>query len=245
MTCMLPLERIVHHPANVRKGVVTDVDDLAASITSVGILQPLVVFRAPAKPGTYVVLAGHRRLAAARMLGLREVPCVVRDDAATINEQTVIMLVENLQRSDLGPVEKAEAFGALRDRGLSANQIARRVGLSQGAISYFLTLLDLDDHTLEDVRNGRVQVTHAIEAVRSTRATQRKRTGSAQPGRPTTVEPAYFTHRHRLAAEWSRRCHHTPRPRIAGACGQCIEAVIRADERLAIASEPSTEGITA
>src|SRR4051812_19707751 len=122
ITVMLPTEHLVPHPANPRNDT-GDVVELMASINSVGILQPLVVFPAPAKPGTYVIIAGHRRHKAARLLNIREVPCVVRTDAKRIDDQVIMMLVENLQRRDLGPVEQAEAYGMLRDRGLAPKRI--------------------------------------------------------------------------------------------------------------------------
>lgn len=227
----LRTDQLRPHPANIR-GTAGDVVELASSIRSVGLLQPLVVMPAPALPGVYVVLAGYRRLAAAKLLGLRELPCMVRTDTASIEAQLVTMLVENVQRADLGPVEKAEAFGELRSRGMTLGKIAARVGLSEGTVSYFLALLDLDRGSLQRVRDGRIGVGDAIDAVRQTRREERRRDGYRQTGRPAVVEAQHFTTRHPLAAALAGVCDHSTRPKVGKvACGGCWEAAIRADER--------------
>lgn len=237
-TRTLRTDQLRPHPANVR-GPTGDVVELAASIRSVGVLQPLVVMAVPAKPGLFVVLAGHRRLAAARLLGLAELPCMVRVDTASIEAQLVTMLVENLQRADLGPVEKAEAFGELRSRGMTLAATAARVGLSESTVAYYLTLLDLDGGSLQRVRDGVVEVGEAMAAVRETRREQRKHDGyHRDPGRQTVVEAPHFTRTHPLYTAIRLACSHPRRPKVAGlACGQCVEAVIRADERAQWGSE--------
>jgi ParB family chromosome partitioning protein len=146
------------------------------------------------------------------------------------------MLVENCMRRDLGPVEKAEAMGALRNYGLTAAAIARRTGLSDATVGYYLSLLELDDAARKQVRDGRIPVGEAIAAVRRVRARQRSRRG--QPRQGPAWEPDHLDARHPLARKANAMCdarEHTMRRRIGKvACGQCWETVIRQDEQLAV-----------
>lgn len=122
----LTLAQILPHPRNVRHQL-TDLAALAASIKEDGILQPLVV----APSGTadsYVLIAGHRRHAAAGKAGLQELPCLVRDDLTDKADQLQAMLTENLQRSDLNPIEEGDAFQELLDLGIKPAVLAKRTG---------------------------------------------------------------------------------------------------------------------
>lgn len=240
----LPLDRIHDHPDNIRDDI-GDVSELAASIRAQGLLQPVTVRPLPGKRGDYELLAGHRRRAAAILAGLATVPAVIRhdvDDTGVIE----VMLVENVQRRDLNPIEKAEALGRLRDQGYSGALISARTGISQGSISYFLALLELDDDTKERVRTGELTVTDAVNAVRRLRkkAREAKAAGSSSI-QPWSWEPDYLAKTHPLAKRAARLCEareHTTRRRIGQtACGQCWETVIRQDERVVIATEASGE----
>src|SRR5207302_2048419 len=133
-----PVNDLRPNPLNPRGELhAAGLDELADSIRAQGVLQPLLV-----TPGG-VVVAGHRRLAAARLAGLSEVPVVVRDlDAA---QQQEIMLVENLQRQDLSPVEEARAYRRLLDDGHTTAQLARRIGVPSARINARLVLLKLDE----------------------------------------------------------------------------------------------------
>ena len=122
----LTLAQIVPHPRNVRH-TLTDLAALAASIKEDGILQPLVVAPADTK-GTYVLIAGHRRHAAAGKAGLHELPCLVRDDLTDKADQLQAMLTENLQRTDLNPIEEGDAFQELLDLGIKPAVLAKRTG---------------------------------------------------------------------------------------------------------------------
>lgn len=229
--------RVVPHPGNVREDV-GDVRELADSILAHGILQPLVVRPHPQKHGYFVVLAGHRRLAAAKLAGLDEVPIVIRQSAGP-GKDVEVMLVENLQRTDLSPIEKAEAMGKLRDRGYTATRIASSVGLSQSTVSYYLAFLDMDEKTRAGILAGTVQVGDAIAAVRGARKRYRARTGQRPKDMRLTWEPDHFTTQHPLARKARAMCEareHNNRRRIGKiACGQCWETVVRADERTAAA----------
>ena len=240
------ISRITGHPANIRDDP-GDLSELVASIKAHGILQPLVVRPHPQRHGWLVVLGGHRRLAAARLAGLEEVPVVVREAAGPAKD-IEIMLVENCQRRDLGPIEKAEAMGALRDRGYSNLAIAKATGLADATICTYLALLDLDASSQEKIRNRELAVSVAVEAVRKTRARQRQRAGqkNRSAGMRLSWAPDHFTERHPLARQANELCdarEHNMRRRIGKvACGQCWETVIRADERTAMAALAGANG---
>jgi ParB family chromosome partitioning protein len=227
MADFVHVSRLKPHPSNVRESL-GDLTDLAASIRVHGILQPIVI------SPDHVVLAGHRRLAAARLARLDMVPVTVRPDADALE----VMLVENCQRSDLTAIEKAEAMGTLRQRGMIASQIATRTGLAVSTISYYLSLLDLDEGTRDRVARGTVKVGDAMAAVRQSRKQQR---GGPAGRAAARVEAPWFSGLHALAEPARVRCelagHAGPKvgrqqgAPYPGACGECWETVIREDER--------------
>ncbi|MFA5385515.1 MAG: ParB/RepB/Spo0J family partition protein, partial [Eubacteriales bacterium] len=123
---------IVPSGSNPRKNFDEDkIDELAVSIREFGILEPLVV----RKVGTgYGIIAGERRWRAAAIAGLKEVPCIVRDDISD-EQEAEIMLIENLQRQDLDPVEEAQAYKALLAmNGYTQESLGEKLGVSQGHI---------------------------------------------------------------------------------------------------------------
>jgi ParB family chromosome partitioning protein len=126
--------------------------ELAESIRAQGVLQPIVAVEE--EPGQFTIVAGERRWRAARQAGLDRVPVVVRevgDDSSWLE----LALVENLQRSDLNPVEEAEAYQALRDRfGLTQDQIGQRVGKGRPTVTNALRLLRLPESVLGLLRSG-------------------------------------------------------------------------------------------
>lgn len=235
---MVPLDKIHPHPYNVRVEL-GDLTEFAASIRAQGLLQPLTVRPHPTIADDFEAIAGHRRHEACRLAGLAAVPCVIRTD---IDDTTAVelMIIENLQRRALNPIEKAEAFGRLRDQhALTATQIADRTGLSQSTISYFLSLLELDTRTRERVRRGELAVGDAIKRVRKQRAKARNSDGSGT--RDWTWEPDHFARTHALAKKANALCEareHTTRRQLGGiACGQCWETVVRGDERIVVATQ--------
>jgi ParB family chromosome partitioning protein len=132
--------------------------ELAASIAVHGVIQPLVV-RALAD-GSYQLIAGERRLRAARLAGLETVPAVVRD-ASDAGSSLELALIENLQREDLNPIETALAYRELIDRfGLTHEAVARQVGKSRVAISNALRLLDLAPETRQAILDARISEGH-------------------------------------------------------------------------------------
>ncbi|HEY0556394.1 MAG TPA: ParB/RepB/Spo0J family partition protein [Thermoanaerobaculia bacterium] len=129
------------------------IEDLAASIRAQGIVQPLVVTR---EGEDYAIIAGERRWRAARKAGLEHVPVVVRQ-VADDRELLELALVENLQRSDLNPIEEAEAYAALQEKfGLSQEEVATRVGKARTTVTNALRLLRLPDEVLDLLREGRL-----------------------------------------------------------------------------------------
>ena len=131
--------------------------ELADSIRAYGILQPLTVRRTP---GGYQLVAGERRMRAARMAGLREVPCLV----AQVDEQDagMLALIENLQRRDLDCFEEAAAIARLISRyGLSQEQAAEKLGKSQSAVANKLRLLRHGETVLSALREAGLTERHA------------------------------------------------------------------------------------
>lgn len=230
---MIHISRIDPHPDNARESV-GDVTELAASIRVHGILEPLVACLHPAAAGRYLLLAGHRRLAAAKAAGLDMVPADIRPAPA---EPVVVMLVENCQRADLTAVDKARAMAVLLAKGWTAARICRETGLSSATVSATLALLELDQATQERVRAGRVRASDALTAVRATRARQRHDRGAAP--RKVSVAAEHFSAAHPLAEEARVACElagHGGRKvggnsGWPGACGECWEKAIRSDER--------------
>jgi ParB family chromosome partitioning protein len=129
------------------------IEDLVASVRAQGIIQPLVV--TPEGEG-YAIIAGERRWRAAQKAGLEAVPVVVRQ-VADDRELLELALVENLQRSDLNPIEEAEAYAALQEKfGLSQEEVAGRVGKARTTVTNALRLLRLPDEVLDLLREGRL-----------------------------------------------------------------------------------------
>lgn len=155
---VLSIEKLSGSPDNPRRSV-GDVKELAASIAAVGILEPLVV--TADGNGGYVVVAGARRLAGAKAAGLAEVPCIVRE--LTDEQQAEVMLVENLQREDLSPLEEASAYRRLTELGWSQRQLAERIGRSQAHISKRMALLELPEKVHDVVDSGGITIEAAVE----------------------------------------------------------------------------------
>lgn len=228
---MLPIESLVPHAANVRENL-GDLTELADSIREQGIIQPIVVTEHPTVDGKFLILAGHRRHEAAFIAGLAKVPVVIRHGDEETTDQIALMLAENLQRSDLNPVEKAEGLGALRARGWTQRQIAQRVGIHESNVSYYLKLLELDEESLERLRRGQARVGDAIDLIVHQRKMERAQNGHAQRGRPVQVEAPWLSLAHPLADKVKQSCDHSTRPKVGRVgCGQCFEAAIREDER--------------
>lgn len=132
--------------------------ELRTSIQNHGVLQPIVV--RPADDG-YEIVSGERRWRAARMAGLEAIPVVVREGVPD-SEMLELALVENLQRRDLDPIERARGYQQMAEQlSLTQDQVARRVGLQRSTIANHIRLLELDDPIQSAVSAGRLTMGHA------------------------------------------------------------------------------------
>ncbi len=153
------VDRIIPNPRQPREHFDPEkLAELAASIREHGIIQPLVV--TPGPEGQYILIAGERRLQAARQAGLRRVPVIERE--TTDQQRLELALIENVQRADLNPLEEAEAYRHLAEEfGLSHEQIAQRVGKSRTAVTNTLRLLQAARKVREAVLHGQISEGHA------------------------------------------------------------------------------------
>jgi len=139
-----------------------DLSELADSISKQGILQPLIISPAedPAAAFPYTLIAGERRLRAARKCGLSSVPCVIRK--ASRRDMLEWALIENIQRTDLNPVERAEAYRDYMDRfSLTQVEAAERLGQPRTTIANYLRILDLCDVVRKILLDGDLSFGHA------------------------------------------------------------------------------------
>ena len=160
----LPVDVILPNPHQPRRTFVqAELEELALSIQELGLLQPLTVRR---RDGRWELVAGERRLRAARLAGLDTVPCLsVQTDSQS---SSLLALVENLQRRDLDFWEEALALRRLIDTfHLSQEEAARRIGKSQSAVANKLRLLRLSEDVLTLLRDGGATERHAREIGRA------------------------------------------------------------------------------
>jgi ParB family transcriptional regulator, chromosome partitioning protein len=154
-----PVEIIARNPRQPRVQFdAGELEELTASIREHGIIQPLIV--SLGKGGSFVLIAGERRLQAAKKAGLKTVPVIVRQ--ASDRQHLELALIENVQRADLGPLEQAEAYQHLvQDFGLSQEQVAERVGKSRVAVTNTLRLLGLSAKVKQALVDVKITEGHA------------------------------------------------------------------------------------
>lgn len=154
------LDLIVPNPQQPRSTISDDsLEELVASIREHGVIQPLLVSTSDTD-GVYQLIAGERRLRAARLAGLSRVPVIVKEAAS--RELLELALVENLQRQDLNPLEEALAYRRLSDEfGLTQEEISARVGRSRTAVANAVRLLGLTDELKESLASGAISEGHA------------------------------------------------------------------------------------
>lgn len=261
----LPIGQVKPNPGQPRRRF--DPEALAAlteSVKTSGIIQPLLV--RPLPDGAFELIAGERRLRAAREAGLERVPVVIRDPGE--EERLQQALIENMVREDLNPVEEARACEALvRDLGLSKQELARRVGRSRPALSNLIRLLELPDEVLELIEAGELSEGHgrailaeedhdrrrqlarrAIAEEWSVRRTEQEAAGekSAKRARPsgsrakTALSAEEEEALERVSSALERSLGHEVRVRIKG---EELAAELRFDdveEALALAERLST-----
>lgn len=157
----IPIEKIHANPDQPRKTFAEDdLLDLARSIASKGVIQPLIVRPDPVNIGEYQIIAGERRWRAAQRAKLHKLPVVIRE----LNDTEVLELaiIENIQRADLNAVEEAQGYRQLMDKfGHTQEYMAKALGKSRSHIANLLRLLNLPDEVLAYVQDGRLSAGHA------------------------------------------------------------------------------------
>ena len=161
----IAIDLIRRNPAQPRRTFTEEnLRELADSLKAKGVLQAILVRPDPKEEGKYQIIAGERRWRAARMAGLTSIPAVVRN--ADELELLEIGIIENVQRSDLNPIEEAEAYDALMKRfGRTQESLASSVGKSRAHITNTLRLLQLPENARNHVREGRISAGHARAAL--------------------------------------------------------------------------------
>lgn len=154
----LPLRSIDSHPHNPRRDL-GDLTELTASIKIHGVVEPIVVVPAGKR---YLTIAGHRRLAAAAIAKTVTVPAIIREDLGQLADQIAVMLVENLHRADLTPVEESAAYQELLAlEGYTVDSIAAMVGRSKRTVQLRLGLARLPEKTLAKVQDRQLSLAEA------------------------------------------------------------------------------------
>ena len=157
----VPIERLQSNPDQPRRDFrETELNELAASIRQRGIIQPIVVRPEPGRPGYYQIVAGERRWRAAQRARLHEIPIVVRevDDRAMLE----LAIIENVQRSDLNPIEEASGYAQLIERFAHTQEaMSEIVGKSRSHVANTLRLLGLPEQVQQMLRSGKLSAGHA------------------------------------------------------------------------------------
>jgi ParB family transcriptional regulator, chromosome partitioning protein len=246
-TRMIPVDQIHPNPDNPRHSP-GNISGLTRSINEEELLQPILVIPAPQFGPDHVVIEdGFRRWMAGKGVR-RALRCQVRFPAPEENRAVRAIftgLVTDAHKEALKPMEKAEAYGRLRDEfGLTLAEIAKQSGLTTSTIGYYLTLLELSDKSKDDVRTGKMSADRAVSAVREHRKKDRVKKGQ----KPVNVgwEPDAFNDRHHLNKKARTMCvarEHSGRRRFAGACHACWETVIRQDQSKVDAVEYGDAGL--
>lgn len=154
----LPINEIAPNPHQPRTGFATeDLADLAASIKLHGIVQPLIVVKSPSG---YQLIAGERRLRAAKQLAMTTVPAIIR--SFTEQQKLEVALIENIQRTDLKPLELASAYRKLNDQfNLTIEAIGQRVGKAGSTVANIMRLLNLPHEAKQALNDGVISEGHA------------------------------------------------------------------------------------
>ena len=198
---------------------------LSESIKARGILQPLVV--RPLAGGEFELIAGERRLRAAKMAGLEQVPALVRD--TTDSDRLELALMENMAREDLNPVEEARACATLvEDLGITKEELGRRLGRSRVAISNLIRLLALPDEALALIESSELSEGHGRALLLC-----KDHAGQRQLARSAVAQAWSVRETERRAKEWgaepeSERAPVVLHPDLADAMGAAEDALTAA-----------------
>ena len=132
------------------------IEELAESIKIYGVIQPIIVTK---KDGFYEIVAGERRWRASKKAGITEIPCIVRENDEKTNKE--IALIENIQREDLNPIEKARGFKQLLDEyGMTQQELANKIGMNRTTVTNCLRILNLDQRVIELALQGKLSEGH-------------------------------------------------------------------------------------
>ncbi|MFV0382506.1 ParB/RepB/Spo0J family partition protein [Paracoccus sp. (in: a-proteobacteria)] len=169
---MIAIEQLTANPDQPRRNFEPDaLRELAESLKSRGVLQPLIVRPHPTDSGLYQIVAGERRWRAAQMAQLHELPVIVRDLSDT--EVLEVAIIENIQRADLNAIEEAASFRQLMDRfGHTQEKLAEALNKSRSHIANLLRLLNLPDPVQDLVKEGRLSAGHARALITAPNAAQ-------------------------------------------------------------------------
>lgn len=132
------------------------IEELSKSIEKYGVIQPIIVTK---QDGYYEIVAGERRWRASKKAGLKEIPCIVRESDERKNKE--IALIENIQREDLNPIDKARGFKQLiDDYNMTQQQLADLIGLNRSTVTNVLRLLNLDERVMQLAIEGKITEGH-------------------------------------------------------------------------------------
>ena len=132
------------------------IDELSESIKKYGVIQPIIVTK---KENFYEIIAGERRWRASKKAGLQEMPCIIREDEEKQNKE--IALIENIQREDLNPIEKARSFRILMDEyGMTQLELSQTLGISRSSLANSVRLLNLDSRVIDLALEGKLTEGH-------------------------------------------------------------------------------------
>jgi ParB family chromosome partitioning protein len=202
----VPIDDIAPNPMQPRQGLDLEaLEELAASIREHGLIQPLIVSQVSddVEAQRYQLIAGERRLEAAKLANLTKVPVIIRE--ATPQEMLELALVENIQRADLNPLEQATAYRHLMDDfGLTQEQVAEKVGKSRVAVANSVRLLRLPDEVKGSLAQGQITEGHARAMLALDEPDGQRNVWKAVLGRGLNV---------RQTEEMVRRLTAGPRPR--------------------------------
>lgn len=159
----IEVTKLVPHSNNPRKSL-GDLAELAESIKAQGVLQNLTVVSNHDLLDTYTVIIGHRRLEGSKIAGLKSVPCAVVE--LSDQQQVSMMLLENMQRSDLTPYEQAQGFQQCLDLGISVDDLSKSTGFSKKTVKHRLKMLELDQEKVKNAQ-GSIDEYIALEEIKS------------------------------------------------------------------------------
>ena len=158
-------------------------EELAESIKEYGLIQPIVVTK---KEGYYSIIAGERRWRASKIAGLQEIPAIIREDNEKINSE--ISLIENMQREDLNPYEKALGVRTLIDNyGLTQEEVAKKLGKGRSTIANIVRVLNLEPRVLEMAKEGKLTEGHCKALLAITDSEKQYKTAIQMLERGATV----------------------------------------------------------